>query len=103
MSNDKELIGKKLDISEIHDVPLAVWWIDNFGNCKTTLTQSEIEHRSDISKKFKNTSYYERLKDVPNKSPALISGSSGLGDKQFLEIIVQGGSAEKEFNISVET
>jgi hypothetical protein len=36
---------------------------------------------------------------VPDRTTALISGSSGLGKKRFLEIVVQGGSAEKKLKI----
>jgi len=37
--------------------------------------------------------FYPRLKDVPDNEVALITGSSGLWEKRFLEIVVQGGSA----------
>lgn len=99
--NNKKLIGSKLDIRDIPDTPPAIWWIDNFGNCKTTLLDRDIKGKNSFSTKFNNLSYFERLKDVPDKAPAIISGSSGLGKKRFLEIVVQGGSAEEEFKISV--
>jgi len=99
--NGKKLSGEKLSIEDIPDAPPAIWWIDNFGNCKTTLLQEDVKGKNRFSAKFKGLSCFERLKDVPDKTSALISGSSGLGEKRFLEIIVQGGSAEKEFKISV--
>ena len=101
LSSGKKLTGKKLHIRDISDAPPAIWWIDNFGNCKTTLLQNEIKYKNRFLAKFKKLFYFERLKDVPDKTPALILGSSGLGEKRFLEVIVQGGSAEKEFKISV--
>lgn len=100
LSSGKKLKGKKLYIEDVPDVPPAIWWIDNFGNCKTTLLQEDVKGKNRFSSKFRGLPYFERLKDVPDKTPALISGSSGLGEKRFLEVVVQGGSAEKEFNIS---
>lgn len=97
----KKLTGEKLYINDILDAPPAIWWIDNFGNCKTTLLQDDTKNKNRFSPKFKKLPYFERLKDVPDKTSALVSGSSGLDEKRFLEVIVQGGSAEKEFQISV--
>ncbi len=90
-----------MHIKNVPDAPPAIWWIDNFGNRKTTLFREEVKGKNNFSIKFKGLPYFERLKDVPDKTPALISGSSGLSEKRFLEIIVQGGSAEREFKISV--
>ena len=101
LASGKKLQGTKLHIKDIHNAPPAIWWIDNFGNCKTTLLHEELKDQNRFSTKFSKLSYFARLKDVPDKTPAIISGSSGLGEKRFLEIIVQGGSAEKEFDISV--
>ena len=101
LSSGKKLRGEKLHIKDVSDAPPAIWWIDNFGNCKTTLLQEDVKGKNRFSTKFRGLSYFERLKDVPDKTPALISGSSGLGEKRFLEVVVQGGSAEKVFNISV--
>ncbi len=90
-----------MNIKDIPDAPPMIWWIDNFGNCKTTLLCDDIKDGTLLSTKFNKLSRFARLKDVPDKTPALISGSSGLGEKRFLEIVVQGGSAEKELKISV--
>lgn len=101
LSSGKKLRGEKMSIEEISDAPPAIWWIDNFGNCKTTLLQNDFIDKNRFSTKLNGLVYFERLKDVPDKTPALISGSSGIGEKRFLEVIVQGGSAEKKFKISV--
>lgn len=101
LANGKQLQGAKLHIKDIPDAPPVVWWIDNFGNCKTTLLHDDAKYLNCFLTKFNNLSCFSRLKDVPDKTPAIISGSSGLGEKRFLEIVVQGGSAEKQFNISV--
>lgn len=100
LAKNKELRGTRLHIKNIQDAPPAIWWIDNFGNCKTTLLRKDIQKKNRFSSKIINLPYFARLKDVPDKTSALISGSSGLGEKRFLEIVVQGGSAEKKFKIS---
>lgn len=86
-------------IEEIPDAPLAVWWVDNFGNCKTTLLESDIPHTKTVTIKNAQLTYYDRLKDVPDTSTALITGSSGIADTRFLEIVVQGGNAAESLNV----
>jgi len=97
----KKLQGVRLHMGDIPDVPPAIWWIDNFGNCKTTLLHRDIKDQVNFSAKFNKLPYFAGLKDVPDKTPAIISGSSGIGKKRFLEIVVQGGNAEKKFNLCV--
>lgn len=91
-----------LNINEISDAPPAIWWVDNFGNCKTTILSQEITCRADnrVATKLGELPYYPRLKDVPDKNAALIIGSSGLGDKRFLEVVIQGDNAARHFNLS---
>lgn len=72
-----------------------VWQIDNFGNCKTTTLPEEVgfEPGKTIPTKAGDVRCFARLKDVPNHEPALIVGSSGIGEKRFLEYVIQGGNA----------
>lgn len=111
----------KKDISEIADAPLAAWYLDKFaeyGNVKTTILPEDVfspkmvellksggskskEQIGTLDTKFGSLPVYRRLKDVPDKTLAVIVGSSGLGDKRFLEIVVQGGSAAKNLGIRV--
>lgn len=102
LAKGKKLKGEKLHIENIPEAPPAIWWIDNFGNCKTTLLQEDIKNKNRFSPELEKLPYFERLKDVPDKTLALISGSSGLGEKRFLEVVVQGGNAEKKFKIFAE-
>ena len=89
--------AKILPIEEVADAPEAIWWVDNFGNCKTTITSTELNLEDKFLKtKFGQFPFYPRLKDVPDKKIAAIIGSSGLGEKRFIEIVVQGGRAVKE-------
>ncbi len=97
-----EIPYDKYSLTEVEDAPNAVWWIDNFGNIKTTLLPTEVGFKTGgkISTKFGDLSCYDRLKDVPDEQEALIIGSSGLAENRFLEIVVQGISAEKHFSIT---
>ncbi len=117
-----EIPSEKYPLKNVPHLPKAIWWIDNFGNVKTTLLPEDIGFKAG-KKVFFPTSLrggttkqsvvtkvdsgqarmtlicYNRLKDVPEDKPALIIGSSGLDEKRFLEIVVQGKSAEKELNL----
>jgi hypothetical protein len=100
-----ELPVKVVPIEEIENAPITIWWIDNFGNTKTTLTTYFLAGNKDRPLTYKtnigNFKYYDRLKDVPDGETAIITGSSGIGNKRFLEIVVQGKSAEKVLNLKV--
>lgn len=86
-----KLPSEKLSISEITDAPTAIWWVDNFGNCKTTLLANEVGQIKKLNKKFAQLKLYKQLKDVPDKKTAVVIGSSGIGQNRFLEIVRQGG------------
>lgn len=98
---NKKIKSKKVTIEIISDAPPAIWLVDNFGNCKTTIFTEELslDPEGFIKTKFRKLKYYPKLKDVPDKSAAIITGSSGIGEKRFLEIVIQGNSATKKFNI----
>ncbi len=96
-----ELPSEPYPLENIPDCPAAVWWIDNFGNCKTTIFANEIneKHGEQITATVGDFTHYARLKDVPNKTAALITGSSGYEDKRFIELVIQGASAAGEFKL----
>lgn len=87
----KEIKSKKVSVNTLENAPDAIWWVDNFGNCKTTLLGIK-EYKGKLP-------YYSGLKDVPDGKAAIITGSSGLENKRFLEIVVQGGNAADFFNL----
>jgi hypothetical protein len=93
-----ELPGEKLSLGEIADAPRAVWFIDNFGNCKTTLLPEELEAGT-LSVAGKTIPFVPSLKDVPNGEGAAIIGSSGIGNRRFVEIVLQGSSAAEKFGL----
>ncbi len=94
-----DTINKK----EIPNAPHAIWFVDNFGNCKTTLLPQDIEFEpgKSIRLGIGRIPMYNRLKDVPNHKPGLIIGSSGYGSQRFIEIVVQGKSAARFFKLEV--
>lgn len=82
----------------------SVWWVDNFGNCKTTLIKKDIEVVDNkISTEVGEFPFYKMLRDVPDGELAVIEGSSGFKGRRFLEIVAQGKSASEELNIDIGT
>ncbi|MEY4745301.1 MAG: hypothetical protein RL272_1246 [Candidatus Parcubacteria bacterium] len=90
-----------MPIGEISDAPDAAWWIDNFGNCKTTLLPAEIDSFRDENaiSGIASLAHYERLKDVPDGECAFVTGSSGFGGSRFIEVVIQGGNAAQRFGL----
>ena len=76
-----------------------VWKVDNFGNAKTTLLESDILDGV-LKTQWGNLKFYPRLKDVPEGERAAIIGSSGIAEKRFVEIVAQGKSAARELGIN---
>jgi hypothetical protein len=79
-------------LTEIPALPHAIWHIDNFGNCKTTLTKDDLGGETALSTRFGTLPFVPHLRDVLDNTPAIVSGSSGLRDHRFLELVVQRGS-----------
>ena len=86
-------------MSDIPDVSYSIWWIDNFGNIKTTLLKNDIafEEGKKVQTTFGEFVCITRLADVPKGEAAITIGSSGFGDKRFLEVVIQGGRADAQF------
>lgn len=96
-----ELPFETHQLSSFKKAPLAVYSVDNFGNCKTTAWAEDIGHKpgSQLSTPWGEFTCYQRLKDVPNGEPGITIGSSGYRDKRFIEIVIQGKSAADKFGI----
>ena len=97
-----DLPYEELSFDKVLDAPKTIWFIDIFGNCKTTLLPKDIDFEvgKKISLSFGEATMYNRLKDVPNGELAVTIGSSGYHKDRFLEIVIQGKSVAKKFNIS---
>jgi hypothetical protein len=84
-------------LQTIPDAPAAVWWIDNFGNAKTTILANEIAHKPgdlvnlSIDGAPHTIQLYNRLKDLPHGQIGIYTGSSGFGTQRFVEISKQKG------------
>ena len=91
-------------INDVIDCPLAIFYVDNFGNLKTTVLPQEIgfEAGKVINLRgFGELTCYNRLKDLPNGETGLIIGSSGLKEKRFVEIMTQGDNAALKFGAKI--
>lgn len=82
-------------LSNVADVAEGIWYVDNFGNCKTTLLPQDVHFTpgKTIDTPLGTFPCYSRLKDVPHDVLAMIVGSSGYKEDRFLEIVYQGSSA----------
>ncbi len=95
-----------LEIKDVSDCPNSVYFVDNFGNLKTTVLPDEIgfaEGKEIEFKVFGKLKCHNRLKDLPNGETGLIIGSSGLKEKRFLEIMTQGASTKEKFGVGIGT
>lgn len=101
IAEGEEIPHEPFSMSNIPEAPKAVWWVDNFGNCKTTFFPQECGHLAGkvLQTKVGDLLCYAHLKDVPNGEAGLIVGSSGLGAKRFVELVVQGKSAAEQFHL----
>lgn len=89
-----------LRIAEIPDLPPAVWWIDSFGNCKTTLTQAD-STADTLETRFGTFPIFAQLKDLPDGEAGFVVGSSGLPNAKYLELNVQRGNAAQTLGITI--
>ena len=81
-----------LSLTDVPDLPAAIWHIDSFGNAKTTLTPNEISTSDLTPTRFGTLAYYDQLRSVPDNESALVRGSSGMGTTRFLEGMMQRGN-----------
>ncbi len=97
----KEINAKNGEVYDFGDENY-VWYVDCFGNCKTTIVceeGSEFTNHTTLPYEF-----IERLTDVPKDGKGYFTkGSSGYKDKRFVEIVVQRQPASKILNLEVGT
>lgn len=89
-------------ISEFPDIDDVIWWIDNFGNAKTSLLPDDINHKdgATIDTLYGPIKCHMQLRNVPDLEPGLVIGSSGIDSRRFIELVVQGASAASKFHIT---
>ncbi|MBI2410633.1 MAG: hypothetical protein HYV32_01905 [Candidatus Kerfeldbacteria bacterium] len=107
------MAGKDLpyeEYSEVSEMPMAICWVDSFGNLKTNILPEEVQF--EVGKKVvirvsENKQLrlpcYNRLKDIPDGQLAFTIGSSGMKNKRFLEIMQQGRPASEVVGIAGPT
>jgi hypothetical protein len=101
-------VGEVLPAEEIEVPDVAIWWIDSFGNCKTGLLPEDVgfaegeEREITIDGLAIRATCYQQLRSVPDNHTALTCGSSGYGNKRFLELVVQGSSCAKHYGLHVK-
>jgi len=102
LSKDAKLPAKSMSISHIKDMPEVIWWVDNFGNAKTSVCVDELSVTPDsqVVTQFGAFPFVKNLRNIEDDAIAVVAGSSGIGSKRFAEIVVQGGSASLRLNIS---
>lgn len=75
-----------------------IYFVDAFGNCKTTLTDQSFQGETLVVSN-QEIPRYRRLSDVPIGKLGLVTGSSGPFGNEFLEIVLNGKSAAEKLGI----
>ncbi len=101
----EQIPSEKLDMNDVPDVPQAVWFVDSFGNCKTTLLPDEVGFVAGEKMKTKVGEFtcFNRLKDVPSGEAGMTIGSSGFGNTRLIEVTINGRRASDEFGLKSGT
>ncbi len=94
----KELPSVSYDLATTQELPPAIWHIDSFGNCKTTLTKNDIDSTGKIATRYGDFPFVEQLRNLPDHNTALVEGSSGLGETRLLELMTQRANFAGQFN-----
>jgi hypothetical protein len=91
-------------LEHINSMAGHIWFIDNFGNAKTSILPEQIGFEEGKQIKLasgKMAVCHRRLADVPHGTVALTIGSSGYQDRRFVEVTVQRGNAAKVLDLSI--
>jgi len=105
LMSGEEVPHEKMELSEVPDVGKCIWYVDSFGNCKTTILPEEIGFESGkvLQTKVGELTCYNRLKDVPDGAKGMTIGSSGYKQKRFCEVTVQGQRAATVLSLAPGT
>lgn len=96
-----DIPSKKFNIEEIPELWSAIWHIDNFGNCKTTMLASEFNRDCISDPRFEEVTFRDYLRHVEPNEMAFVKGSSGFDTERFIEIVKNGGDAADELNVYI--
>lgn len=105
LSSGRAVPSKVRSLQDLPDTQNLVWHTDSFGNAKTTLAPEDIGFEPGKQVRLssgREAVCHARLADVPKGVTALTVGSSGYGDKRFIEVAIgHRGRAADEHNLSV--
>jgi S-adenosyl-l-methionine hydroxide adenosyltransferase len=108
LHDDIPAIPQPLNKLASKEIEGAVCFVDNFGNCKLASVIEEGGEPVDgtllatkLGGQREKLPFYRMLASVPDSEAAITRGSSGIGAKRFLEVVVKGGSASKEMKLGV--
>lgn len=101
MAKGNEVPSEPYPLDTIPDLPAAIWHIDNFGNCKTTLTREDAAHQEHLETRFGTLPVIPQLRNVPDEADAVTVGSSGIGNTRFLELVSQRKAFAKHHGAQV--
>lgn len=96
-----ELPSTPYSLEHVPDLPHAIWHIDSFGNCKTTLTSEDINTDTPIETHFGTFPYQAKLRDLADGQSALVRGSSGLGNTRLLELMTQRANFAGQYEAKI--
>jgi len=103
IKNKKTFAKKEFDISQIPNLGGKIWFIDNFGNSKTTIDSKEVLDKENVKIRINgnslNLKFYKCLRDLRDGETGLVRGSSGIYNNRFLEIMTQGKNTANALNI----
>lgn len=99
-----EVPSVEQSLDHLPSVDNLAWLVDNFGNIKTTIPASSVSFAEGEEVVLANGATavrHTRLADVPRGEIALTSGSSGYGDRRFLELAISKGNAAAELEMAI--
>lgn len=103
ITNDKTVIGEKLAIESIPEIPtFRIGSIDGYGNIKTTTRLSECTYEPGqklqitLNNTMHTATFTDGIFNIPQGEIAFAPGSSGHDDR-FMEIFYRGKSAWELF------
>lgn len=95
-------VARTVALGTVGDVDNTAWAVDNFGNVKTTIVRSPhfTAGHSLTLVSGEHVACYDQLTLVPAGQAAIVPGSSGYGDKRFLELVIQRGDAAAQYKVA---
>ncbi|HSX23946.1 MAG TPA: SAM hydroxide adenosyltransferase [Candidatus Saccharimonadales bacterium] len=104
LARGRSLPNEKLPVPVLSEPAPAAWYVDSFGNVKTTLLKSDLPFKPGRVITLaggQKATCYRRLTDVPTGELAITIGSSGYRTRRWLEVVIQKGDAAAELGIKI--